>query len=86
MAQALKIVLGRAATLDEPARRRFERDIEEDYRQTRTRFFPNQDVNCSGTTPIDCAVVAAVDMAEVRAAVASYELCSVDRCGHRVGR
>ncbi len=72
MAEALKIVLGRAATLDEPVRRRFERDIEENYRQTRTRFFPNQDVNCSGTAPIHCTVVAAVDMTEVRAAVASY--------------
>lgn len=72
MAQALKIVLGRAATLDEPARRRFERDIEENFRQTRARFFPNQDVNCSGTAPVNCTVVAAVDMTEVRAAVASY--------------
>ena len=72
LATALRRVLGRAATLDEPVRRRLERDIEENFRQTRTRFFSAMDRQCKLAERVTCNVRAAVNMNELRAAVSTY--------------
>lgn len=72
LAAALSRVLGRSATLDEPARRRLERDIEENFRQTRTRLFSAMDRQCEFAETVSCNVRAAVNMNELRALTSTY--------------
>lgn len=72
LSDALALVLGRSATLDEPARRRLERDIEENFRQVHTRFFDAFDYQCEREENVSCNVRAMVDMQELRSAVSTY--------------
>lgn len=72
LATALSHILGRSATLDEPARRRLERDIEENFRQTRTRLFSAMDRQCEFAETVSCNVRAAVNMNELRSLASTY--------------
>ncbi len=72
LSDALSLVLGRAATLDEPARRRLERDIEENFHQVHTRLFDTFDYQCEREENVSCNVRAVVDMQELRSAVSTY--------------